>query len=108
MGRLHLPALRDLTRDGRWSSYDVSVLRLYNISFRGRCERTGHPLKLPTTTKLARPGHFPLASQAGRLAGPLFYVYVLSLAGATLLCTLWLVARRGGRGDGGSGVSASC
>jgi hypothetical protein len=45
----------------------------------GRCAQTGHPLKLPSPTKLARLGHFPPASQAGRLAGPVFYVYVFSL-----------------------------
>jgi hypothetical protein len=33
----------------------------------------GHPLKLPSPTKLARLGHFPPASQEGRLAGPVFY-----------------------------------
>jgi hypothetical protein len=38
------------------------------------------PLKLPSPTTLARLGHFPLASQAGRLAGLVFYVYVFSLA----------------------------
>ncbi len=27
MGRRPLPALRDFTRDGRWSAYDVSVCR---------------------------------------------------------------------------------
>jgi hypothetical protein len=27
MGRRPLPAVRDLTRDGRWSTYDVSVLK---------------------------------------------------------------------------------
>ncbi len=32
-------------------------------------------------TKLARLGHFPPASQAGRLAGPVFYVCVFSLVG---------------------------
>jgi hypothetical protein len=36
------------------------------------------PSKLPPT-KLARLGHFPPASQAGRLAGLVFYVYVFSL-----------------------------
>ncbi len=45
----------------------------------GRCARTGHPLKLPSQTKLARLSHFPPASQAGRHAGPVFYVYVFSL-----------------------------
>jgi hypothetical protein len=38
-------------------------------------------LKIPSLTKLARLGHFPPASQAGRLAGPVFYhVNVFSLA----------------------------
>jgi hypothetical protein len=59
--------------------YDVSVLKLSNVSFRGKCARTGHPLKLSSPTKLARLGHFPPASQPGRLAGPVFYVYVFSL-----------------------------
>jgi hypothetical protein len=73
--------VRDLTRDGRWSTYDVSVLKKMG----GRCAKTGDPLKLPTPTKLARLGHFPPAGQAGRLAGPVFYVYVFSL-GQCLLC----------------------
>ncbi len=38
-----------------------------------KCTRTGHPLKIPSPTKLTRLGHFPPASQAGRLAGPVFY-----------------------------------
>jgi hypothetical protein len=29
-----LPAVRDLARDGRWSTYDVSVLKLSYVSFR--------------------------------------------------------------------------
>jgi hypothetical protein len=74
-----LPAVRDLTRDGRWSTYDESVLKLSKVSFRGKCARTGHPLKLPPPTKLARLGHFPPATQVGRLAGPVFYVYIFSL-----------------------------
>jgi hypothetical protein len=74
-----LPAVRDLTRDGRWSTYDVSVLKLSNVSFRGKSARMGNTLKIPSLTKLARLGHFPPASQAGRLAGPVFYVYVFSL-----------------------------
>ncbi len=32
-----LPAVRDLTRDGRLSTYDVSVLKLSNVSLRGKC-----------------------------------------------------------------------
>jgi hypothetical protein len=39
----------------------------------------GNTLKLPSPTKLPRLGYFPPASQAGRLAGPVFYVYVFSL-----------------------------
>ncbi len=67
-----LPAVRDLTRDGRLSTYDESVLVLSKVSCQGKCARTGHPLKLPST-KLARLGHFPPASQAGRLDCPVFY-----------------------------------
>ncbi len=33
----------------------------------------GHPLKLPSSEKLARQGHFRPVSQAGRLAVPVFY-----------------------------------
>jgi hypothetical protein len=78
-----LPAVCDLTRDGRLSTYDESVLKLSKVSFRGKCARTGHPLKLPSPTKPARLGHFPPASQAGRVAGPVFYamLYIFSLAG---------------------------
>ncbi len=71
-----LPAVLDLTRDGRWSTYDVAVLKLSNISNSARMRNT---LKLPPPTKLARLGHFHPGSQAGRLAGPAFYVYVFSL-----------------------------
>ncbi len=63
-GRRPLPAVRDLL-DGRWSTYDVSVHKLYTVSFRGRCARMGNTLKLPSPTKLAWLGHFPPASQAG-------------------------------------------
>ncbi len=69
--------MRDLTRDGRWSTYDVSVLKLSNVSFRGKCACMGNTLKIPSLTKLDRLGHFPPASQVGRYAGPVFYVYVL-------------------------------
>jgi hypothetical protein len=75
MGRRPLPAVRDFTRESRWSTYDVSVLKKMG----GRCAQTGHPLKLPSPIKLARLGHFPPASQVGRLAGPVFYVYVFPL-----------------------------
>jgi hypothetical protein len=40
----------------------------------------GNTLKLQSPTKLTRLGHFPPANQVGRLAGPVFYVYVFSLA----------------------------
>ncbi len=76
MGHQHLPAVRDLTRDGRWTTYDVSVLEKMGGKMRAQ---TGHTLKLPSLTNLARLGHFPPASQAGRLAGPVFYVYVFFL-----------------------------
>jgi hypothetical protein len=36
-----LPAVRDLTRDDRWSTYDVSVIKLSNVSFRGKCASMG-------------------------------------------------------------------
>ncbi len=58
---------------GRLSTYDESVLKLSKVSFWGKRARTRHPLKLPSPTKLARLGCFPPASQAGRLAGPVFY-----------------------------------
>ncbi len=71
-----LPAVRALTRDGRLSTDDESVLKLSKVSFRGNAQ-TAHARKLPPT-KLARLGRFPPASQAGGLAGPVFYVYVFS------------------------------
>ncbi len=49
---------------------------MYPRKWGGRCAQTGHPLKLPSPTKLAWLGRFPPPSQAGRLAGPVFYVYV--------------------------------
>jgi hypothetical protein len=36
MGCRPLPAVRDLTRDGRWSTYDISEHKLYNVSLRGK------------------------------------------------------------------------
>jgi hypothetical protein len=71
-----LPAGFDLTRDGILSTYDESVLKLSKVSFRGKCARMGHPLKLPSPTKHAWLGHFPPASQAGCLAGPMFYMWI--------------------------------
>ncbi len=87
-------AVRDLTRDGRWSTrtYDVSVLKLYNVSFQGRCARMGNTLKLPSLTKLARLSHFPPASQGGPLADsdPVFYVYVFSMVIHYLWVDVWV------------------
>jgi hypothetical protein len=40
----------------------------------------GHSLKLPSSTKLAKQYHFPPASQAGRLAGPVVF-YTISFLG---------------------------
>jgi hypothetical protein len=115
MGRRPLPAVRDLTYDGRWNTFDENVLKLSKVSFRGvirtlqsnininyppqsqlltyngrsagiprswclllitglvalgSAKRYGYPIKLPSSEKLARLCHFPPASQARRLAGP--------------------------------------
>ncbi len=84
--RWPLPAVRDLTRYGGLSTYDEAVLRLSKVSFRGKCTCMGHPLKLPLPTKLARLGHFPPASQAGRLAGPVFYTIYQFWRGTWFFC----------------------
>ncbi len=93
--------MRDLTHDGSWNTFDANVLKLSKVSFRGvirtlqsnlniysppslqlplimedlpaypQLSGTGHPLKLPSSEKLA--------SQVGRLAGPVFYVNIFSL-----------------------------
>jgi hypothetical protein len=60
-----LSAVRDLTRYGRLSTYDVSVLKLSNVSFRGKYARMGNTLKIPSPTNLAWLGRFPAASQEG-------------------------------------------
>ncbi len=78
-----LPAVGDLTR--RLCAYDESVLKLSKVSFLGKCARMGHPLKLPSLTKLARLGHFPPASQAGRLASPVFYTISFLWCGSQAL-----------------------
>jgi hypothetical protein len=84
-----IPSIR--RHSGIWGAADEAVLNIvgkklkipknspFNVSFRGKCARMGNSLKLPSLTKLAQLGHFPPASQAGRLAGPVFYVYVFSL-----------------------------
>jgi hypothetical protein len=71
--------MRDLTSKGRWSTYDVGVLKLSNVSMfhSGEMRMHGKHSKLPSPTKLARLGHFPPASQEGRLAGPVFYIFSL-------------------------------
>jgi hypothetical protein len=63
-----------LVHSNRWTVCNQFVF------FRGRCARMGNTLKLPSPTKLAQLGNFPPASHAGRLAGPVFYVNVFSLA----------------------------
>jgi hypothetical protein len=50
--------------------------RYMELGGEGRCARMGNTLKLTSLTKLARLGHFPPASMAGRLAGPVFYMYM--------------------------------
>jgi hypothetical protein len=50
-----LPAVCDLTRYGRWSTYYVSVLKLSNVSFGGKCARMGNTLKLSFITNKTRP-----------------------------------------------------
>ncbi len=80
MGRRPLPAVRDLS-DGRWRTNDVSVLKKIGRKMRMRIDRT--PSKATITNKLARLGHFPPGSQAGRLDGPVFLLYVFSLVRKT-------------------------
>jgi hypothetical protein len=53
-----------------WDWMEGAWLRTLNVLFRGKCARMGNTLKPPSPTKLPRLGHFPPASQAGRLAGP--------------------------------------
>jgi hypothetical protein len=74
---------------------------LYNVSFRGRCARMGNTIKLPSPTKLYRLGHFTPASRAGRLAGPVFNVYVFSL-----MATSWRHEGKISPGWRGCGVHA--
>jgi hypothetical protein len=85
-----LPSVRDLTRGGGLSTYDENVLKQSKVSFRGKCARMLRPQKLPLPTKLARLGHFPPVSQAGRLAGSVFYtICIFSLR-------IHTVCKRGG------------
>jgi hypothetical protein len=63
-----MPAVHDLTRDGRLSTYAESVLKLSKVYFRGKCARMGHSLKLLSPTKL--PGWVIFLQLARRAAFP--------------------------------------
>ena len=54
MGRRPLPAVRDLALDGRWSTYDVSVLK--KMGGKMRTDRT--PSKATITNKTCPAGSF--------------------------------------------------
>ncbi len=64
-----LPAVRDLTRDGRLSTYDESVLKLSKVLFREKCGRTEHPLK-PYHHQQDSPGWVIFLQLARRAAVP--------------------------------------
>ncbi len=66
-----LPAVRDLTRDCRLSTSDESVPKLSKVSFRGKCVHLT-PSKATIINKTRPAGHFPPASQVGRLARTVF------------------------------------
>ncbi len=59
---------------------------------------SGYTLKLPSPTKFARLGRFPPANQAGRLTGPVFYLYVFSLGGTI---NIWELGNNSYEGGGG-------
>jgi hypothetical protein len=65
--------------DGVLSTYDVSVRKKMG----GNMRRDRLPSKATISNKSRRPrlGHFPPASQAGRLAGPVFYVHICLFSG---------------------------
>ncbi len=96
LGHRPLPAVHDLTRDGRWSTYDVSVLKKMGGGV--HTERT--PSKTATITNKTRPAgsFFPPAWQAVRLAGPVFYVYVFSLGVSERNNVLVSILRKTGQG----------
>jgi hypothetical protein len=52
-----LTAVRDLTRDGRLSTYYESVLKLSKVSFRGKCTH-GTPSNATITNKTRPAGSF--------------------------------------------------
>jgi hypothetical protein len=77
MGRRPLPAVRDFTREGRWSTYDVSVLKLYNVSFRGSYHhQQNSPGWVIFLQQLSKPDRAPC--RPGVLYVQL-YIYVFSL-----------------------------
>ncbi len=45
---------------------------MFHSGENAQCARTGHPLKITSPTKLARPGNFPPAS----LAGPVYMSFL--------------------------------
>jgi hypothetical protein len=82
-----LPAVCNLTRDGTLcGTYDESKLKLSKVSFRGKCARTGNPLKLSFHHQENSPGWVIFLQLAGRAALParcsiLFYTMgIFSLA----------------------------
>jgi hypothetical protein len=78
MGRRLLPAVRDLTRDGRWSTYDVSVRKKMG----GICAETGYPLKLSSPPNLAGWVIFLQLARRGALPARCSVLsHVISLAG---------------------------
>jgi hypothetical protein len=50
-----MPAVRDIIRDARWSTYDVSVHKLYNVFIPGKMRTQGTASKA-TITKQNSPG----------------------------------------------------
>ena len=73
MGRRPLPAVRDFTRDGRWSTYDVSVCK--KLGGKWRKDRLPSIATISNKSRTA----VSFSKQVGRLASPVFYVYVFSL-----------------------------
>ncbi len=82
--RWPLPAVRDLARDGRWSTYDESVHNLSNASFRGKCARMENSLNKPSQQNLPGWVIFLPRPPGGAPCRPgvLLYVYVFSLGNA--------------------------
>ncbi len=72
-------------------TYDVSARKKMGG---GGNARTCYSLKLPSPTKLTPLGHFPPASQAGRLAGLVFYVLYMSFLLLQLYFDFWVGGAR--------------